>query len=208
MTTTMLRKSRAHPAEATELRCLRLAIQLSQFQFAQRLGVSAETYRAWDSGRRAVPDAWLDKARELATIEDPRRLWSLRELAAELGVHVRTLRDAARSGRLDVTYENRVVFRNPVPRATMAAGRAFMERYYKRSYSRFALKPLVPQQTHVPSDCARRLREARQCLRLTQTELATAIEAASKAVVYQWESGKRRPSPVFWKRIEQLMTSR
>jgi hypothetical protein len=23
-------------------------------------------------------------------------------------------------------------------------------------------------------------------------------------VVYQWESGKRKPSPVFWLRVEQL----
>ena len=112
-----------------EIRRLRLQLELSQPQFARLLGVSAETCRAWDSGRRAMPDAWLDKARELAVIEDPRRLWSLQELATELGVHVRTLRDAARSGRLNVTYENRVVFRHPIPRATMAAGRAFMERY-------------------------------------------------------------------------------
>ena len=28
--------------------------------------------------------------------------------------------------------------------------------------------------------------------------------APVEAVVYQWESGKRRPSPVFWLRIERL----
>ena len=30
------------------------------------------------------------------------------------------------------------------------------------------------------------------------------VGAATKAVVYQWESGKRRPSPVFWLRVERL----
>ena len=196
---------KARPTEQTEIRRLRLALQLSQPQFAQRLGVSAETYRTWDSGRRSIPDAWLDKAREVATIEDPLRLWSLQELAAELGVHVRTLRDAARSGRLEVSYENRVVFRNLIPRATMAAGRAFIERYYRQSYSRFTQKPLRPERTPVPPDWARSLLRVRRDLQLTQTQLAERIGAASKAVVYQWESGKRKPSPVFWKRVKELI---
>ena len=143
---------KAAPAGSSEMRRLRLQLQLSQPQFARLLGVSAETCRVWDSGRRAMPDAWLDKARALAVIEDPNRLWSLQDLATELGVHVRTLRDAARSGRLDVTYENRVVFRHPIPRATIAAGQTFMERYYRQSYSRFAVKPQAPEQTHVPAD--------------------------------------------------------
>src|SRR5437899_1219900 len=112
----------ARTADSTEIRGLRLRLQLSQPQFAKLLGVSPETDRAWDSGRRAVPDAWVTRARKLATAKDPRRLWSLEQLAAELGVHARTLRDAARSGRLEVTYGNRVVFRNPVPRATLTAG--------------------------------------------------------------------------------------
>ena len=44
--------------------------------------------------RRAVPGAWLDKARTIAALNDPHRLRSLPDLARELGVHVRTLRDA------------------------------------------------------------------------------------------------------------------
>jgi DNA-binding transcriptional regulator YiaG len=198
----MPRKPR--PAGQTEIRRLRLQLQLSQPQLAQALGVSAETLRTWDSGRRAVPEVWLDKARGLAAVEDPRRLWSLQELATELGVHVRTLRDAARSGRLEVSYENRVVFRNLIPRATMAAGRAFMERYYRQSYSRFAQKPSRPELAPVPPDWARCLRRVRRDLQLTQTQLAERIGAAGKAVVYQWESGKRKPSPVFWGRVEEL----
>jgi hypothetical protein len=121
--------------------------------------------------------------------------------AAELGVHVRTLRDAARIGRLEVTYANRVVFRNPVPKSTIAAGRTFMERYYRQSYSRFAPKPRPPLRTSVPSDWARQLLRVRRELRLTQAQLAEQVGAAGKAVVYQWESGKRRPSRVFWERI-------
>jgi DNA-binding XRE family transcriptional regulator len=151
-----------------------------------------------------VPVQWLDKARAFATINDPHRLWSLQDLATELGVHVRTLRDAARSGRLEVTYANAVVFRNPVPRTTLGAGRAFMQQYYKRGYSRFASKPKPPTQVRVPSDWHRRIVRLRDELRLTQTQLAEQIGAASKAVVYQWESQERRPSPVFWARIEEL----
>ena len=162
-------------------------------------------YRTWDSGRRSVPDACLDKARELAAIEDPRRLWSLQELANRLDVHVRTLRDAARSGRLEVTYENRVVFRHPIPRATIAAGRAFIERYYKQSYSRFALKPRPPEQVHVPENYHAVLIGLRQRLQVTQAELAARVEAANKAVVYQWETRRRTPSAVFWKKVVALV---
>jgi DNA-binding transcriptional regulator YiaG len=194
-------------ASSSEIRRLRLQLQISQPEFASLLGVSAETYRTWDSGRRAAPAAWLDKAREVAAANDPQRLWSLQELATTLGVHVRTLRDAGRNGRLEVTYINRVVFRSPVPRATMAAGRAFIERYYRQSYSRSAPQPPSPPQTDVPPDCARRLLRVRRKLGLTQAQLARQIGAAGKAVVYQWESRKRRPSPVFWERIERLMMS-
>ena len=168
------------------------------------LGVAAETYRTWDSGRRATPDPWLAKARTLAAREDPARLWSLEALAAELGVHVRTLRNAARSGRLCVTFESRVVFGHLVPRATLAAGRTFIERYYKQCYSRTALTPTPPRHTPVPADWPQQLRQIRADLALTQTQLAQRIGAAGKAVIYQWESRKRQPSPVFWTRIDQL----
>lgn len=53
----------------------------------------------------------------------------------------------------------------------------------------------------LPEDAERYLRRQ---LSMTQTQLATTIGAAGKAVVYQWQSGKRTPSPVFWRRIEQL----
>jgi DNA-binding XRE family transcriptional regulator len=147
----------------------------------------------------------MEKARAFAAVEDPSRLWRLQDLAAELGVHVRTLRAAARSGRLDVTYENRVVFRNPIPKATLDASRTFMARFYRQSYSRFAVKPTMPPRTHVPQDCASKLLALRRRLQLSQAELAARVGAAGKAVVYQWESGKRRPSEIFWCRIETLL---
>jgi DNA-binding transcriptional regulator YiaG len=168
-------------AGMNELRGVRLRLRLSQSKFAMLLGVSEETYRTWDSGRRLVSHEWLDKARAVAATNDPNRLWSLQELATELGVHVRTLRDAARTGRLDVLYENRVVFRNPVARATLAAGRRVMERYDRRSYSRFAARPPVPQWPSVPSDWNRRLVRIRRELRLTQTRFAEQIGAAGKS---------------------------
>jgi DNA-binding transcriptional regulator YiaG len=197
--------SRALRKAEGEIRDIRLRLGLTQPRFAALIGVSPETYRTWDSGRRPVPDRCIDKARALAVTHDPDRRMSLQELATTLGVHVRTLRDAARSGRLEVVYDNRVVFRNLVPRATLAAGRRFMERYYRRSYSRFSPRPDAPQRWNVPEDFASRVVMIRRQLGLTQTGLAQRIGAATKAVVYQWESAKRRPSPIFWKRIVELL---
>jgi ribosome-binding protein aMBF1 (putative translation factor) len=41
-------------------------------------------------------------------------------------------------------------------------------------------------------------------LGFSQQRLASKLNAASEAIVYQWETGKRQPSPVFWLRIERL----
>ena len=65
-----------------------------------------------------------------------------------------------------------------------------------------------PSWLNVPTDYHVRIRNMRSRLRLTQTEFAKGIGAASKAVIYQWESKKRCPSPVFWERIEQLAALR
>ena len=55
----------------------------------------------------------------------------------------------------------------------------------------------------VPEDYDERLRQLRRRrrLHLTQGALALRLGAAGKAVVYQWESRKRTPSPVLWQRI-------
>lgn len=131
-------------------------------------------------------------------------LLSLATLAREFGIHERTLRDAARLGRLTVQLSTRSAFGRPIQRATRAAVLAYQQRYYRQAYSRTMRNPLRPEQVHVPVDCAERVTLIRHALRLTLSEFAERIGAANKAVVYQWESGKRRPSPVFWTRIVAL----
>jgi DNA-binding XRE family transcriptional regulator len=56
----------------------------------------------------------------------------------------------------------------------------------------------------VPPNYASTLVGLRSRLGLSQQRLADKIGAAGKAVVYQWESGKRHPSAVFWLRIDRL----
>ena len=80
-----------------------------------------------------------------------------------------------------------------------------MSEFMVTHYRRFAGQVLceTPLRT-VPPDYDHRLRALRRRLGLTQEGLAQRIDAAGKAVVYQWESRKRTPSPVFWGRIEAL----
>ena len=68
-------------------------------------------YRTWDAGRRATPLKMLARARALATHRDDHALLPLPVLALLIGVHVKTLRAAARDGRLPVTYDTRTTFR-------------------------------------------------------------------------------------------------
>jgi ribosome-binding protein aMBF1 (putative translation factor) len=56
----------------------------------------------------------------------------------------------------------------------------------------------------IPADYADQIRRVRQRLGLTQAQLAARVGAARKAVVYQWESRKRCPSPLFWERVRDL----
>jgi hypothetical protein len=56
----------------------------------------------------------------------------LLSLAHELGVHQRTLRAAARTGRLQVTFSSQSAFGRPIRLATRAAGQAFMRKDYRR----------------------------------------------------------------------------
>jgi DNA-binding transcriptional regulator YiaG len=186
------------------LRDLRRAVGLKQKAFAALIDVPVETLRTWDSGRRPIPPAILRRARK-AVVDLPRNteLLSLDQLARELRVHVRTLRAAARTGRLVVRFSSRSAFGRPIRFATRAAAATFIERYYRQSYSRMARRP-PPPDMRVPSDYADRLLRVRRTLRLTQGQFAEAIGAANKAVVYQWESKKRTPSPVFWQKIAAL----
>ena len=185
-----------------ELRNLRRAINCRQHEFARLLDVPLETLRVWDSGRRTVPRQILQRARQVVA-ERPRQTeWlSLDDLARELGVHPRTLRAAARTVRLAVRFSSRSVFGRPIRYATRADGQRFKATYYRL----FGGQPPCPAPLPtVPANYDERLRELRCCLRLSQDALAHRVGAAGKAVVYQWESRKRIPSPVFWRRVEEL----
>ncbi len=96
------------------LRDLRRNAGLTQHEFANLIEVPVNTYRMWDSGIRPIPTQVLERAKR-ATVEHERQtqLLPLNELAAELGVHLRTLQAAARTGRLDVTFYERSVFGRP-----------------------------------------------------------------------------------------------
>jgi DNA-binding transcriptional regulator YiaG len=61
--------------------------------------------------------------------------------------------------------------------------------------------------SHAPDDFDRQLVALRMRLRITQTQLAARIGAAGNAVIYQWESRKRRPSSILWRRVIELAES-
>src|SRR5262249_328691 len=128
-------------------------------------------------------------------------LLSLAELAKELGVHVRTLQAAARTGRLKAQFSVRSVFGRPMRFASREAGEHFITKHY-RCFSGQEICPApLPA---VPGDYDQRLRDLRRRRVMTQGALARQIGAAGKAVVYQWEARKRTPSPVLWQRVLQL----
>jgi len=186
----------------SEMRELRGKVGLSQRECAALLDVSEETFRVWDSGRRAVPVSALHRARRVVA-EHARQteLLPLGQLAAELGVHVRTLQAAARTGRLEVRFSTRSVFGRPMRLASRAAGAQFKRTHYRRFAGQAVCAAPLPS---VPTDYDEQLKRLRRRLRLTQEGLARRVGAARKAVVYQWESRKRTPSPVFWQRIQEL----
>jgi DNA-binding transcriptional regulator YiaG len=185
-----------------ELRDLRRAVDLRQDEFAALLAVPLETLRTWDSGRRPPPAHVVQRARQVvAARPSDTELLSLDQLARELGVHQRTLRAAARTGRIDVQFSSKSVFGRPVRYATRAAGVRFMEAHYRLfAGQQFCPAPLPS----VPADFDERLKWLRRRLGFSQHELARRVGAAGKAVVYQWESRRRVPSPVFWRKVEEL----
>ena len=172
--------------EPRTLRECRIALGQSQAAFAAMLGVSPESYRTWDAGRRATPPKMLARARALATHRDDHALLPLPVLALLIGVHVKTLRAAARDGRLPVTYDTRTTFRRLRARATPAAARAFRRSYYGRTVRPDDRRaPLT--WASVPDDYDVQIRALRRARGLSQAQLATLVGAAHKAVVYQWE---------------------
>ena len=195
--------ARCDVVEPRTLRECRIDLGQSQSSFAAMLGASRESYRTWDTGRRATPPKILARARALATHRDEQALLPLPVLALLIGVHVKTLRPAARDGRLPVTYDTRTTFRRLRARATPAAAVAFRRSYYGRTV-RPADRRAPLTWSAVPIDYDIRIRAMRRGLGLSQARFAARVGAARKAVVYQWEARKRCPSPVFWQQIEIL----
>ena len=140
----------------------------------------------------------------LATHRDDHALLPLPVLALLVGVHVKTLRAAARDGRLPVTYDTRTTFRRLRARATPAAaqGVSAVVLWADGQPSRSSLAIDVGQCARQDYDA--QIRALRRVRGLSQAQLATLVGAAHKAVVYQWEARKRTPSPLFWQRLAAL----
>jgi DNA-binding transcriptional regulator YiaG len=194
--------------DTSALREIRTRLGLSQSDCATALGVALETFRAWDAGRRPAPEAIVRKARALEAKRPLRDRVPLQVLADELDVHVRTLRAAAHDGRLAATFGPRSFFGKLTATATREAGAQFMANFYRRTYGRGRRRPVAVCRVTVPTNYAATLVGLRHRLRLSQQQLAVKVGAASKAVVYQWESGKRKPSQVYWLRVEKLQCKR
>lgn len=188
------------------LRYLRADLACTQIELARRLEVSLDTYRCWESGRRAIPSEVIERLSFLSGQEHSEMPMTLPALAELLEVHVRTLRVAARDGRLAVTYAARNYFGRPAPMATKSAGRAFHHLYYRRT-TRWVARPARPRPLpRVPENYDLHLVGLRARRGWTQEQLARAIGVAGKAVIYQWESRRRKPSAALWLRIESLQT--
>jgi DNA-binding transcriptional regulator YiaG len=185
-----------------------MRVGLSQADCAAALGVALETFRTWDAGRRPAPEAIVNQARTLNAKRPLHDRVPLQVLADELNVHVRTLRAAVHDGRLAATFGTRPYFGKLTATATRAAAARFMATWYRRTYGRGQRRPVAVCRVSVPANYAAILVGLRYRLGLSQQQLADKVGAASKAVIYQWESGKRRPSQAFWLRIERLQRLR
>ena len=183
---------------------LRSDLKWTQFDLARRLDVPLDTYRCWECGRRAIPNEIVERLSLLTGQECGEPPMTLRALADFLTVNVCTLRAAARDGRLAVTYGTRSYFGRPVPMATRSAGRAFYQLYYRKTTRWVARPPRPSPLPRVPDNYDLHLVGLRSRHGWTQEQLARAIGAAGKAVVYQWESRRRKPSAALWVRIEAL----
>jgi ribosome-binding protein aMBF1 (putative translation factor) len=128
----------------------------------------------------------------------------LQVLADEFNVHVRTLRAAAHDGRLAAIFGSRSFCGNLTATAAREAAAQFMARWYRRTYGRGRRQLVAVCRVTVPTNYAAMIIGLRQRLGFSQQQLAAKVGAAGRAVVYQWESGKRKPSRVFWLRIERL----
>ena len=158
----------------------------------------------WDSGLRATPSRVLTIARELSRRERRQtELLPISQLATELGIH--NSDQQSERDNYPLPFSVRSAFGRPIRRITRADAQTFRQQVYGRRRS--AVQKCAPPLPTTPNDFDEQLRRLRRRLRMTQDELAQEIGAAGKADVYQWESRKRIPSPVFWQRIESLQLS-
>jgi DNA-binding transcriptional regulator YiaG len=163
-------RSRA-PLTSLTLRQCRNELGLSQTSFAVQLGVSLETYRAWDSGRRSARPSVLTRANELALRAAPQALRPLPLLARLVHVHVKTLYAAVKDGRLNVTYDTRTTFRNLRARATVVDIDVFMQAYFEKGVWPKE-RPAPLRWSQIPSDYDDQIRRVRHDLGLTQAQFA------------------------------------
>jgi len=112
----------------------------TQLELSRRLDVPVETYRCWEDGRRAIPYEIVERLSVITGEEHHESPVTLGALADVLAINVRTLRAAARDGRLAVIYGTRCSVGRPVPMATRSAGRAFVHLYYRKT-SRWVARP-------------------------------------------------------------------
>lgn len=186
---------------SAQLRQIRAQLGLSQRKFSARLGVSFESYRTWESGRRGIAGGVLSRAAELARVDQPGLPMPLASLAKVLGVCEMTLRNAVRSGRLPIVANAPAGLGKPILRAMRADGEAFLAEHYRRAPHWNSHRRCLTGVPRVPADCATRVRQFRTGRHLSQRDLAHQLGAAGRAVVYQWECGRRRPSPILWLRL-------
>ena len=123
-------------APPAKLREIRARLGLSQAECAAALGVAAETFDAWDAGRRPAPEAVVERAQTLKAKRRMQERVALQVLADELHVHVRTLRAAAHDGRLARDVRSTTVFGMLTATATREAAAQFMAKWYRRTYGR------------------------------------------------------------------------
>jgi DNA-binding transcriptional regulator YiaG len=159
------------------IRECRLALGLSQRAFEERLGVSAETYRVWDSGRRDPPPSLIARACTLFEHRKDDELLPLGVLARLVNVHVRTLRAAARDRRLPVHYDTRTTFHSLRARATRRDAEIFRSIYYRKRVQ-LAFRPRRIEWSDVPGDYDTQIRDLRRRVGLSQSRFAEAIGAA------------------------------
>jgi DNA-binding transcriptional regulator YiaG len=195
---------RWHGERVTELRVCRRQLGLSQSELANALRVPRNSLRMWDSGLRPTPDGMLERARVVAAEavreQQPLTLPALAKQLKRAPPHASSSRAnwTPRSALLAaIGVWSPATVLNTRRRKSISANV-----YYKRYGGQPAGCFEVPARG--PNRCRRHLRELRRRLRISQRDLAELVGASNKAVVYQWESGKRRPSPVFWDRVLAL----